>query len=228
MAPNQTKLPTAKQWTDHIRSLIHSPLRALPFHASDAHKRDYIDSFQDEYTNRRNTDRPFLAYLFDISLDPPTSTDSLPLDEQLWWMVQSKNPSPEQALALINPTGGFLPDETLAIEYRTKVELCALHACWIIARQTNSTSLQDRCLSAAHWHTQELQPDNAINRPWATQVFIALAQQTPDPEISHLAHLHAQTLIHNTSITFGHPDILSALILSDVANDLDLTMKYID
>jgi hypothetical protein len=146
--------------------------------------------------------------------------DDLPIDEQLWWMVQSQKFTAEQVFEIIHPEGGLLPDETLAIEYRTKVELCGLHACWIIAQETNSDRLKERCFDAAAWHTRELQPDNAINRPWATQVFLALSHQSEDAETRNLAHLHAQTLIHNTSISFGKPDLLSALILHDVVHSL--------
>jgi len=136
-------------------------------------------------------------------------------------MIQSGTLDEEQINGLIEPKDALVRDsDSLAIEYRTMVELCALHALWIIANRLGSERLIARCLNAAAWHTRELQPDNAINRPWATQVFITLAHQGEDAETRHLAHLHAQTLIHNSSISFGTPDILSALILKDVVDQL--------
>jgi len=216
---NHTNLPTNAQWTNHIHALIRHPLADVPFAATDAQKQTYIDTFADEYANRRLTDRPFLAHLLSLTLDPPAEFSAL--DQHLWCLVQSHNFDPDAAHALITPAGALVPDSAnLAIEYRTMVELGALHALWIIANRSNSQSLIARCLDAAAWHTQELQPDNAINRPWATQVFIALSQSATDTEAAHLAHLHAQTLIHNCSISLGSPDILSALILKDAANQL--------
>lgn len=219
MAKDCMNLPTNEQWVSHIRSLIKQPLVGVPFDGSDHEKRSYINSFADEYGNRRSTDRPFLAYLLGVTLETPTDIDAL--DQQLWWMIQSGNFDTQEAASLIASTDALVPgSDSLAIEYRTMVELCALHALWIIAKRSKSQSLIERCLNAAAWHTRELQPDNAINRPWATQVFIALSQSADDEEVGHLAHLHAQTLIHNTSINMGVPDILSALVLQDVVADL--------
>lgn len=219
MNTNHINLPTNQQWINHINSLIAAPLADIPFVGSCEDKTHYINTFADEYANRRATDRPFLAHLLCITLDQPKDLDSL--DQQLWWMVQSANFDANSALSLIEPTDALVNDsEHLAIEYRTMVELCALHALWIIANRSNSAQLIARCLNAAAWHTRELQPDNAINRPWATPVFIALSQSDMDQETKHLAHLHAQTLIHNTSINLGVPDKLSALILKDTVSQL--------
>jgi len=213
-ANQPTNQPTNAQWIAHLEALIKAPLADVPFTADFAEKQDYVNSFADEYANRRSTDRPFLAHLLNITLDQPEALDSL--DQQLWWMIQSANFDADAAFELIEPADALVNDsEHLAIEYRTMVELCALHALWIIAKQSNSAGLVARCMNAAAWHTRELQPDNAINRPWATPVFIALSQADMDQETKHLAHLHAQTLIHNTSINLGVPDLLSALILKD-------------
>lgn len=220
MPTNHSNRPTNAQWKSHIGSLIKQPLLDIPFDAPNEQKRSYINIFEDEYGNRRSTDRPFLAHLFGVILPQPKEIHAL--DEQLWWMIQSDNHTNSFDLdkieALIAPNDALVHNsDSLAIEYRTMVELCALHALWIIATRMNSAQLIERAFNAAAWHTRELQPDNAINRPWSTQVFIALSQQTNDTELSHLAHLHAQTLIHNTSINMGVPDKLSALVLKDIA-----------
>lgn len=218
---NHMNQPTKAQWASHIGALIRNPIADVPFDQSNEQQRIYIESFADEYGNRRTTDKPFLAYLFGLNLNELPSTANQSLDEQIWWMLQTGSPTANDIQSLIEPTGALVTgSDQLAIEYRTMVELSSLHALWIHAARLDSQVLIDRCLDAATWHTRELQPDNAINRPWATQVFIALAHQSPDPEVSNLAHLHAQTLIHNASISFGAPDILSALILRDVAEHL--------
>jgi len=216
---NHANRPSAPQWIAHINSLIKLPIGGIPFDGSPEIRRSYIDTFADEYGNRRATDRPFLGYLLGIELDPPTDLSAL--DERLWWMIQSGDIDPDRVNRMIEPSGALVEDsESLVIEYRTMVELCALHALWVVAMRSKSESLKARCLDAAAWHTRELQPDNAINRPWATQVFIALSNKTDDLEQSALALLHAQTLIHNSCVSFASPDLLSALILRDVADHL--------
>ncbi len=218
-ADQPDQIPTQAQWAGHIRSLIRQPLAAVPFDQSDSERASYIESFADEYGNRRATDQPFLGYLLGITLEAPQEPKAL--DQRLWWLIQSATLDETLVSTLIEPENALVSDsESLAIEYRTMVELCALHALWVIANQLGSDHLISRCLNAAAWHTRELQPDNAINRPWATQVFIALALQGKDAETRHLAHLHAQTLIHNSSISFGMPDVLSALILKDTVDQL--------
>tara|TARA_R110002072_G_scaffold42064_21_gene118918 strand:+ start:199294 stop:199971 length:678 start_codon:yes stop_codon:yes gene_type:complete len=218
-ADQPVQIPTGAQWAGHIRSLIRQPLSAVPFDQSDSKRASYIESFTDEYGNRRATDQPFLGYLLEVEFEAQSPPEAL--DQRLWWMIQSGKYDEVRIASLIEPKDALVHESaSLAIEYRTMVELCALHALWVIANRLGSDRLIDRCLNAAAWHTRELQPDNAINRPWATQVFIALAQQGDDAETRHLAHLHAQTLIHNSSISFGTPDILSALILKDVVDQL--------
>ncbi len=219
MNRNPTKLPTRQQWIEHIQALTAPVLDQISAMGSEQDRRRYIESFADEYGNRRATDQPFLSYLLHTPTTAKTGLSSL--DQQLWWMIQGGTVDASQVIDLIHPIGGLVPSsDEVAIEYRTMVELCALHALWLIATRTDSDQLKERCLNAAAWHTQELQPDNGINRPWATQVFIELSLRSNDPETIHLAHLHTQTLIHNSSVSLGAPDILSAWILKDAAEQL--------
>lgn len=139
------------------------------------------------------------------------------LDERLWWCVARRE---LLVVDLIAPAGGLLPDpDALAIEYRTMVELGALHALWALALLGDAWA-RVRALDAARWNVRELQPDNAINRPWGLAVFVELASSEQDAEIASTADLHAQTLRHNACINFGKPDLLSALILRDCARQL--------
>ena len=73
-------------------------------------------------------------------------------------------------------------------------------------------------MTAARWHINELQPDNATNHPWAVHTFLILASQSPQD--APAATFHADTLLHACQIKLGTPDLVSALILLDAANTL--------
>jgi len=135
------------------------------------------------------------------------------LDERLWWSVAQTEKLPD---GLISSTDGLLVDpDGLAIEYRTMVELGGLQALWAIAMRDGDRAMRERVLDAARWNIEELQPDNAINRPWGLPVFLELAMYESDETVAQTADLHAQTLLHNACINFGKPDLLSALILKN-------------
>jgi hypothetical protein len=218
------QMPGRQQWADHLQQLIDSVLVDVPFDKGIPTQEMFIDQFRDEFGNRRATDRPFLAYLLRVDMNPvhPRKSDrDIALDERLWWTIQSGQIQTDLVQTWIADSGPLVVGSNeMAIEYRTMVELCALHGLWHIATREKSQKLLDRCLEAASWHTQELQPDNAINRPWGVHVFIELALRSQQEEIAHLAHLHAQTLVHNASVSLGKPDLLSALILNDSAAHL--------
>lgn len=100
---------------------------------------------------------------------------------------------------------------TGAIETTTETELSALHALSHHARRDPSGRLAERCLDAARWHVDELQPDNGTNHPWAVHVFLALAED------DSTARLHAESLVHNALVSSGRPDRFSACLLLDSA-----------
>lgn len=213
-------VPDSARWAAHLRALCAPVIGDVPLSDDGRARRSYIEGFRDEYGNRRATDRPFLAHVLGIRLDIPRR--EMALDERLWWEIQGGSFNAALVDGWIEPHGGLVVGgDALAIEYRTMVELCALHALWLIALRADSGHLRHRCLEAARWHTHELQPDNAINRPWGVAVFIGLAlSEDEGDETRHLAHLHAQTLVHNASVNMGRPDLLSALILMDSAEQL--------
>jgi hypothetical protein len=199
--------------------MISGLLEPVPFQADEATRVGYIESFQDEFGNRRASDRAFLAHLLGVSVSPVRAHERMALDEQLWWSVANGQPI---LTGLISESDGLLVDpDAYAIEYRTMVELGALQAFWAIAIHDEDRELRDRALSAARWHIDELQPDNAINRPWGLPVFVELAIAEEDETIARTAELHAQTLLHNACINFGKPDLLSALILKDAIGLLE-------
>lgn len=206
--------------------MISGVLEPVPFGADDAIRVGYIESFQDEFGNRRASDRAFLSHLLGVVACPVRTPDSMGLDEQLWWCVATGDPITD---GLIGNSGALLPDpDAFAIEYRTMIELCALQAYWSIAIRKQSNLMLDRAMDAARWHIDEIQPDNAINRPWGLPVFVELAIRSQDETITQTADLHAQTLLHNACINFGKPDLLSALILKDAIALLDRADQCVD
>jgi hypothetical protein len=121
-------------------------------------------------------------------------------------------------LARLEVPGGDGPlhpwSGTGAIEVWTEEELSALHALWRLARLRSHAGARARALSAARWHLEHTQPDNATNRPWALHVFLI--------EGSAEARAYAGTLLHNALAMEGRATALSAWILMDAAAELRL------
>lgn len=206
------------RWISHLEAVTRGSFEEVPIDADAAVRVGYIESFRDEFGNRRSSDRPFLSHLLGVHLPATRTPEAMGLDERLWWCVVGGESIPT---GLIADHNDLIPDpDTLAIEYRTMVELCALHALWTLG--IGKPALRERALDAARWHIEELQPDNAINRPWGLAVFVELALSGVDYSIAQTAELHAQTLLHNACINFGKPDLLSALILRDCVQQLRL------
>ncbi len=166
------------RWATHLGSIISGVLEPVPFGADDATRVGYIESFQDEFGNRRASDRAFLSHLLQVNASPVRTPDTMGLDERLWWCVAMGESIPD---GLIGNSGALLQDpDAFAIEYRTMIELCALQAYWSIAIRQRSKEMRDRAMDAARWHIDEIQPDNAINRPWGLPVFVELAIREHD------------------------------------------------
>ncbi len=158
-----------------------------------------------------------LARLFGVQRlpEPPAPAS---VDSRLWHAVL--DPLLNTAGLFSDALGPLWPDGSReGIESWTLTELRGLHALWWIAALRNDVGLRHRALDAAAWHVEELQPDNATNRPWAAHVFVVLSM---DPLWAH-ADLHAQTLYHNARMTGGGtPEAVSAAILLDAAEALAL------
>lgn len=193
--------------------MISGSIGDVPFDGNEQARVDYIDRFRDEFGNRRASDRAFLSHLLGVRGEQSREPDAMMLDERLWWALARHE---HIAPSMLADRGGLLADlDALAIEYRTMVELCSLQAAWAIALRDRNKPLRRRVLEAAMWHIDELQPDNAINRPWGLPVFVELSNSSEDQLIAQTSELHAQTLLHNACINFGTPDLLSTLILKD-------------
>ena len=105
----------------------------------------------------------------------------------------------------------FEQPSDVVIEVWTETELASLHALWWLAR--NDDGLREVVRSAAIWHVERMQPDNATNHAWAVHVFLLLDVEGSD--------LYAQTLLHNCMVHTGRADRLSAHLLADSADALE-------
>jgi len=209
---NHPSIPSIEQWIGHLEGLIAGPMSGVPINGTDEEKRAFIDSFRDEFGARRATDRALLSRVLRIGYQPgDIASDDL--DYQFWESLVGSRGSWNE---LISETDGLVDPHGYAIEHRTQIELCALHAFWYLAED----AMKARVDELVDWHTRELQPDNGINRPWGIHAFVARSVQAQREELRLNAMLHAQTLANNCCITLGRPDILSAIILQDSTNAL--------
>jgi len=113
------------------------------------------------------------------------------------------------------PTGPLIDQGSArAIEVWTESELSALHALSWLGVAPGGEELFGRALTAAAWHVEHTQPDNATQRPWSVQVFAALAARDGNAD----AGVFAETLLHSCQVSMGRADILSRHILSDAAD----------
>ncbi len=120
------------------------------------------------------------------------------------------------------PMASVAQSAATTIEVWTETELCGLHALWWCYALRSSSVLGDRIDRAKRWLLQNIQPDNATNRPWALPVFLIAAAEEQDGDSA----LFAGQLIHNALMNTlglgrgtgaGVPDRLSAWILLDTA-----------
>lgn len=175
-------------------------------------------TFADEAGCRRDIDAPLIASASGNRLEEPV-TGSLAQDALLWRRLFDPQSDFEDLLEAnaAAPLLSHAPTEPL--ESFIESELCGLHALFNIAvRRQDSLSLA-RAMSAAAWHIENTQPDNATNHPWAIHAFIWLAHTRSNAE----AELLAETQLHACQVMLARPDLRSAYILLDAANVLALT-----
>ena len=132
---------------------------------------------------------------------------------------------------LVSTTGPLCPGlHGQGIESWTEAELASLHALWWLWRvsptRAGREALATRGRSHRDWLIEEIQPDNATNRPWALGAFIAwgcegnMEGEGGDGEL--LAHHYAQTLLHNCQVQQGRPDRFSTVLLLDAIVGLEM------
>jgi len=214
--PKHPQIPSIAEWIAHLDGMISGVVDQLPIGESEETKRSFIDEFRDEFGSRQATDGAILSRVLGVKY-LGTGVEGGDVDNQLWEAVHDMG---SDWTAYLSESDGLVDPKAYAIEHRTQIELCALHALWILGGAQNDRSVLDRIDGLIDWHTRELQPDNGINRPWGLHAFVARSVEAEDPETRFNAMLHAQTLANNCCITLGRPDRLSAVILLDSANAL--------
>ncbi|MCL4742177.1 MAG: hypothetical protein KJZ54_08235 [Phycisphaerales bacterium] len=197
-----------------LRRLAAAVVPDLDSAAPESDRARAIADFRDELGHRRATDAPLLARLLGVRLG--AAPDGLHPDAAIWWALHDRSLDP--ALLIEPADGPLVPSlRRLGMEVWSEGELAALHALSWHATRSEGCDLSARVESAARWHLAELQPDNATNRPWAVHVFADLANRTGDAN----ARAHVGTLVHNSIVSLGRPDRLSAAILLDAADWLE-------
>ena len=98
------------------------------------------------------------------------------------------------------------------IETTTYDELCILHAAASYAVQSENRSLARGIVKATQFHLNETQPDHATNQPLGLFAFIWNPQ----------THAIADTLLHAAESQAGNSSGLTAILLGDVAECLQL------
>jgi len=211
--PHQhSQIPTIEQWIAHLDGMVAGPLAGVPIGGTDDEKRVFVGSFRDEFGARRATDGALLCRVLGIRYEAG-DIESEDIDFRLWEAVHGIGGSWEE---VISKEDGLVDLHGYAIEHRTLIELCALHALCHLAEGEMLVRVDE----LVDWHTRELQPDNGINRPWGLHAFVIRSVEAEAEDLRLNAMLHAQTLANNCCITLGRPDLLSALILLDSANSL--------
>lgn len=227
---------THASWSARLRGLAAPALAGTPLAdtraygtagaAEDARARAWIEEFRDDAGNRRAVDRPLLASMLGLKLEAAPGCTP---DVALWYDVANGT---RGAIALLRGgEGPLLPgtpvepvgwDGADGIEVWSEAELAAVHALGNLALGRGAEGdlgLAERLDSAARWLMENVQPDNATNRPWAVHVFVDRWLRLGDID----AHLYAQTLLHNCRVGGGRRggvDVFSACLLEDAGRRL--------
>lgn len=218
------------EWAQRLEALALQTL-TTPWPSQPDEARSLLVTFRDEQGNRPRIIEWLLKWMLrdlltasDVAGSTVTesaargSASATATEMDLWRAL----PGGEGAVAALLSPGSATPmvahSARASIEVWTETELCALHGAWN-ARASDSSPLAQRCLAAAAWHVDNLQPDNATNLPWAVHVFLHRAEEMGD----RTSGLYAQTLVHNCRVSRGKPDRLSALILLDASRMLRST-----
>ncbi len=180
--------------------------------------RAYASAFEDEHGTRRTIDRCVVAHALGvrpaIADDEPPRRDGPWRARRAWLEACGIQPAgPEEGLEFLRTAPGSLVSEpgVAWLEAESEASLAALHAASHLPRVD-----PQRLADAARWLMDNVQPDNATNRPWACHVFLRIGWESRDAA----ATLYADTLLHNCRATAGRPDLVSAWILADAAASL--------
>lgn len=176
---------------------------------------DALAEFRDRRGNRLPVDAPLLAHA--VSRTWRAEADARSPDLRMWAAAHDEHVPIDVELD-VRSRGELVrrPDD-LAIEVWTELELCTLHAAWHAGFRRTSPAVLGRCIRAAVWHIEHIQPDNATNHPWATHVFLIAGQLLGGDSRAWELSNHAHMMIHTCQVQDGQPDKRSAVILLDSA-----------
>lgn len=212
--PAQHELvPLIRRWGERLRfasRVVTSELNSLL--TDDARDR-FIATFRDEFGHRRPIDEPLLRCVLSRAVRPPAG--EMPIDERLWWCLSSRDSFPPRAL---RPAGGALTPGfgREPIESWTEREMRVMHAAINRAVISHDSALFERVLDAAAWLMDNVQTDNATNRPWGIHAVIIHGL------LGHTNAEHdAAGMLHAARAATGEADRLSQIILLDAARTLD-------
>lgn len=203
----------ARLWAERLRRSADVMMATLARLNSDEEREAYVTGFRDEFGHRRAVDEPLLRHLLDRPAQPPAG--NLPIDERLWWCLASGEAFPKGLIA--TPAGplttGFGREP---IEFWTERELRVLHAVTSRSIENKDAALLVRAMDAANWLSDNIQTDNATNRPWGIHSVIiraALGHSNADHD--------AAGMVHAANAATGEADRLSQIIMLDAARALD-------
>lgn len=218
----QSPFDSTEAWARLFRRVAEPVLAGTPLDlvskGAVADAKPFIETFSDEHGHRRAVDRPLLALL--LGVDPGPTPPVRSEDERLWWALHDRELARAAVADALGRTGPVTAEDSgIGVEIWTETELAALHALDAHARSQPDPegAIARRVRSAARWHVERLQPDNATNHPWAAHVFARLSVEERDIE----ARMHAETLLNIASVSMGRPDRFSACILLDAARSLE-------
>lgn len=176
-----------------------------------------LRDFRDEAGNRQELDWALIASLTGADAGPMPRSSARDRSVELWWSLFDT----ERAIdGIVTAQGPLTPElRGEGIEVWTLGELAALHAIGVLASLApppRRSELLRRSDEHVRWLIAELQPDNGTNLPWGVQAFLRVWAQSGDLD----AHMYADTLLHNCTVTYARPDRRSALILESAARTL--------
>jgi hypothetical protein len=206
-------VPPIRRWADRLRHAARVMATELDSLRTDDARDRFIATFRDEFSHRRPIDEPLLRCVLARPVRAPSA--DMPIDERLWWCLASRDSFPPRALraAAGALTSGFGREP---VESWTERELRVMHAAINRAIIARDAALFDRVLGAADWLIDNVQADNATNRPWGVHAVIIRGV---------LGHTHAEHdasgMIHAAKAATGEADRLSQIILLDAARALD-------
>lgn len=182
-------------------------------------------TFRDETGARRPVDPVFVAWAVrDRGGDPPSVEGAKAAAgpealEVRWWRAVSSPGEPvvPDLPVARGPIPGINPG---VVETFTEAHLACVHAAvWLGLHRRDERWLAGAA-RVVEWLIDEVQPDNATNRPWGVHAFVLLSGRLPE-HARRAADAYAQTLLHNCQVYVGRPDVVSALILHDAAEAIE-------